>query len=220
MKYKRLLSVFILLLVINFLPSFAIWIPRSTVLNFNPLYKPIWQIIVLLVSLPFIITWFRWLYRNWFSDHDKEPVILFALAGLCWVISYFKYGNGELDFHFHDTYYIITTMSFVLSILGVFCTFCLVYYTWPVILKRHLKIKLSRTHFWITYIGLDLLTGKRNTEDIPFAPRRYIEYQGWASFTLIQNIEKLVLTIFILIVIAQFLFMFNITYSLFNKANK
>jgi cytochrome c oxidase subunit 1 len=220
MKYKRLLSVFILLLAINFLPVIVIWIPQRFVFGLNPFARPVFQIIILLVALPFVIKWYRWVNRNWFTENDKEPVILFALAGLCWIILYMIYGNDILGFQFHDTYYFMTSISLVLYVLIIFFIFCIFYYTWPVIFKRHLIIKLSRIHFWITYIGLDLLTGKRNTVTVPFAPRRYIEYQGWASFSIMRNLDKIILAFLILIMIAQFLFLFNITYSLFNKAKR
>ncbi len=218
MKYKRLLSVFILLLAINFLPGFVIWIPQGFFFNLSSFRRPVFQIIVLLVSLPFLIKWYRWLHRNWFSDHDKEPVILFALAGLCWVMSYIIYGNNTLDIHFHDTYYIITSLVLMFYVLIIFCIFSIFYYLCPVIFKRHLNIKLSRIHFWLTYIGLDLLMGKRNTEDVLFAPRRHVEYSGWTSFNLMLYLDKLVLASLILVVISQFLFLFNIIYSFFNKA--
>ena len=80
-----------------------------------------------------------------------------------------------------------------------------------------MNIRLSRFHFWITYLGVDILLGTKALEFMSIRPRRYVEYEGWASFNLGMYLDKLVLTIPILIVIAQFLFLFNITYSLLIK---
>ena len=62
---------------------------------------------------------------------------------------------------------------------------------------------------------LDL--GTRYTDKLLSGPYHYIDNAGWTSFNQIQYYNKNVLIVVMLILIAQFLFLVNILYSLSNK---
>ena len=203
-----------------FLPELITWITQGFVFGQKIVIWPVFPIIILLASLPFIIKWCRWLNKNWFTGHDNEPVILFALAGLCWTIAYLIYGNSTLDIYSRGGYYIILYSPLVLYILLVFYIFCIFYYAWTVISKLQLNIKFSRIHFWVTYIGLDLSLGMRHTDITGIGPRHYVEYKGWTSFYILSFFNTYMLAILIIVVIAQFVFLFNIISSFLIKAEK
>jgi cytochrome c oxidase subunit 1 len=222
MKIKRLLSVFILLLAMCILPHLLIWIHHRLVFGLNPFVGPVVLIIIFLASTPFIIKYYRWLRRQWFERSSNEPFVLFAIGALCLLISCIISGNASVDIHLHDTYYIISYFSIVVLgsfLFGIFCTF---YYLFPRIFRRDLNISLSRFHFWITYIGLNLLFSMfsiRYTDQIINEPRRYVEYSGWASYQHYEYFNRNILITVILVLAAQILFIFNIINSLI-KENK
>jgi cytochrome c oxidase subunit I len=216
MKTKGLLSVFIVLLVISFLPDLIFWMHQKSVFGLNPLAVLVLLFIILLVSIPLIIKLYRWLIRQSFAENDKEPVLLFAMGGLCWMIVYWKLGDTTMDFHNGDTMYVVSSFQIWKYISIAFGICCLIYFVFPVIFGRNLNINLARIHFWITYVGLNALVGTI-ANGAAQGSGRYIEYAGWDSHNQIQFFNIFILTVFILVVIAQLLFLFNIVSSLIRK---
>jgi cytochrome c oxidase subunit 1 len=202
------------------LPDLFIWIHHRFVFGLNSFVGPVILVIILLILFPFIIRWYRWLNKQWFAKRNSEPIVLFALGGTCLIISCLISGNESVDIHLHDTLYIISYYNLVLCISFVFYIFCFIYYIFPRIFIRSLSIKLSRFHFWITYIGLNSLSGTINTDKFLSEPYHYIDNTGWASFNQIKYYNKYVLIVVMLILIAQFIFLVNIFYSLLNKRKK
>lgn len=217
MKIKRLLSVFIFLLAICLLPHLLIWIHHRFVFGLNPFVGPVILIIILLASLPFVIKCYRWLRRQWFVKSDNEPIILFAMGALCLIISFIISGKASMDIHLHDTYYIISYFSIVLFFSFLFGIFCTIYYLFSGIFRRDLNILLSRFHFWITYIGLNLLFSIRYTDLIINEPLRYAEYSSWVSYQHFEYFYRYILVTVIFVLVAQLLFIFNIINSLIKE---
>jgi cytochrome c oxidase subunit I len=217
MKTKGLLSVFILLLDVCFLPHLLIWIHHRLVFGLNPFVRLVFLIVILLVSIPFVIKWYRWLNSQWFVKSNNEPVVLFAMAVICLIISCMISGNASMDIRLHDTYYIISYFSIVLFGSFLFGIFCSIYYLFPRIFRRNLNISLSRFHFWITYIGLNLLIIIRYIDQIVSDPRRYVQYSGWASFQNFDYFNRYIVIAVICVLVAQLLFIFNVIYSLFKE---
>jgi heme/copper-type cytochrome/quinol oxidase subunit 1 len=216
MKTKGLLSVFIVLLAICFLPDLAIWIHQKFVFGLNPFVALVLLFIIILVSIPLIIKLYSGLIRQSLTDNDKEPVLLFALGGLCWMIVYWKLGDATFDFHYGDTMYVLSSFEVWKYISIAFGIYCLIYFVFPVVFGRDLNIKLSRIHFWVTFIGLNILVGARANVFVQ-SSGRYIEYAGPDSQNQIRYLDTFIFTVLILIVIAQLLLLFNIISSLFRK---
>ena len=217
MKTKGLLSVFIVLLAICFFPDLIIWIHQRFVFGLNPFVVLALLFIIILVSIPPVIKLYRRLIHQSFTDNDKEPVLLFALGGLCWMIVYWKLGDATMDFQYRDTYYVVSSFDVWKYISIAFGICCLIYFVYPVIFGRDLNITLCRIHFWITYIGLNILVGTRAAANIS-GPGGYIENPGLNSGDQTVYLNKFILIIVTLVVIAQLVFLFNIIFSLFRKS--
>jgi cytochrome c oxidase subunit I len=203
MKTKGLLSVFLVLLVISFLPDLIIWMQQRFVFGSNAFVIPVVLFIILLVSIPFIIKGYKLFIRQQITENSKEPVLLFAAGGLCWMIVYWKLGDATIDLHYRDTMYVISTFEVWKYISIAFGICCLVYFIFPVIFGRDLNFKLSRIHFWATFIGLNVLWGIRSAGNLAYDQTIYL--------------NSFIFTVIILVLIAQLLFLFNIISSLVRK---
>jgi cytochrome c oxidase subunit 1 len=217
MKTKRLLSVFIVLLAIHFLPDLLIWTHQTLVFRRHPFAFPVFLFIIVLILIPLIIKWYRWLISHWFAESNSESVVLFTIGGFCWILTYWKLRDSILDFQVHDTYFIMSSVAVCLYISLGFGILSIVYFVFPLITGRNLDLNLSRFHFWGTYISLNVIVGTWST-DLALGPRRYFEYAGWDSYDQIQLLNKFNFTILILFMIAQLLFLFNLVFSLFRKS--
>ena len=211
------MSVFIVLLVIRFLPVLVIWLPQALVFGRNLIVFPVLLFIIALILIPLFIKWYRWLIGYRFVDDNSEPVLLFALGSLCWLITYWNFHDSSLDSHFHDTYFIISFVSVCRYISLGFGILAIVYFVFPMVSGRNLNLNLSRFHFWCTYMGMNVLIVSWSNDLSP-GPRRYFEYAGWNSYAQSQLFDKFILSVTILVIVAQLLFLFNIVASLLRKS--
>ena len=115
----------------------------------------------------------------------------------------------------------IVNSEFVLFCSFLFGIFCSIYYLFPRIFRRDLNfISCFRFHFWITYIGVNLLFNIKYTDQTINEPRRYVEYSGWASYQHFEYFNRYIVAIVILVLVAQFLFIFNIIYTVLTLKRK
>ena len=218
MKIKRLLSVFTLLLMLSFLTPLVAWIRHRFVFGYNSFLGLLFLIIVLLVIFLSVFKYYKWLNRYWVEEKN-EPMVLFAMGVFCFMISCILFGTASMDIHIHDTMYIISYFWLVARISFVLGIICFIYYLFSRILNGNLNKKLSRLHFWITYIGLNLLLVIVYSGNLLGEPYHFSHDAGWASNSQIQYVHGFVSILVMLISIAQFIFLSNIIYSLVRKKN-
>jgi len=157
MKIKRLLSAFIVLLAIPCLLVLAISMRQSLVSMGHPLLFLMLPFIMALISIPLFILWYRWLIRFGIAENNREPVLLFAFGTVCWIIASWKFPDSTLDFHFHDTYFIVSFVAVCWYITICFAIMGIAYFVFPLLSLKNLNLNLSRFHFWVTYIGVSFL---------------------------------------------------------------
>src|SRR5664279_1256094 len=87
MNIRKILSIGSLFILICLLPYLFMRLHHTVVFGLNPMVGPDLLIIVALVLLPFVMKMFRWFRKNWFTNPNQEPVILFILGSLSWLIS-------------------------------------------------------------------------------------------------------------------------------------
>lgn len=186
----------------------------------------VFLLIVFLILFPVAIRVIKWTRKNWFDNVTYEPTVLFAVGLVGWNIFLLMSWNSTVDFHLHDTYYVISIFYVALFGSFFFGIFCIVYNLFPRISGHIVNITYARIHFWISYWGVCYLFWKtRIDQTIPFQeegsqPRRYIEYVGWADYKYLQESNRHLLIAVISVLAAQVLFLFNIIYSLLKAQQK
>jgi cytochrome c oxidase subunit I len=210
MKIKRLSGVFLIILFMSFLPRIVLWMHDRFVFGLNPLIKFAFPAILILIFVSIFITSYLWLKRNWFVDDQAEPAILFALATLCWLIS----GMMTLGMNTHDTMYVNSYKSVYLKCSFYFGIISLIYFIFPAIFKLDFNIRLARVHFWLTFICLLIVLTVTGLDLEISRPSRYTDYGGWNIYSRIDYYRLVILFPIIAVVIAQFVFIFNIIYAI------
>ena len=212
------LNYFFLLAICN-LPFLILWEHNRLVTGLNPFLGSVFLLLMLLILFPVSIRVIRWTKTNWFKNILYEPPVLFSAGLISWNVICLLSWNSTVDFHFHDTYYIVSMFSAVLFGSFFFGIFCILSYFIPKLSGKLLNLNYSRIHFWISYWGLCYVfwyfrVGQTISLGEGFQPRRYVEYQGWAGYGYLRNADRNLLIVVLLMSVAQVLFFYNIIHSL------
>ncbi|MFI5615195.1 cytochrome c oxidase subunit I [Amycolatopsis sp. NPDC051903] len=156
---------------------------------------PFFSFMTFLIAVPTGIKFFNWIGTMWKGTLTFEAPMLwsigflvtFLLGGLTGVIL----AAPPLDFHVHDSYFVVAHFHYVLFGTIVFATFAGIYFWFPKITGRMLDEPLAKWHFWTTFIGFHTTFLIQHWLGAAGMPRRYADYLRGDGFTIMQSISTI-----------------------------
>jgi cytochrome c oxidase subunit 1 len=156
---------------------------------------PFFAFLSFLIAVPTGIKFFNWIGTMWKGQLTFESPMLwsigfmvtFLFGGLTGVIL----ASPPLDFHVHDTYFVVAHFHYVLFGTIVFATFAGIYFWFPKITGRMMDEALAKWHFWTTFIGFHTTFLVQHWLGSAGMPRRYADYLPTDLFTGMHTVSTI-----------------------------
>ncbi|MCF8472949.1 MAG: cytochrome c oxidase subunit I [Sphingomonadaceae bacterium] len=193
--------------------GFVVWAHHMFTTGMSVDMKMYFTAATMVIAVPTGIKIFSWIATMWGGSVSfKTPMVwamgfifMFTVGGVTGVVL----ANGGLDDNLHDTYYVVAHFHYVLSLGAVFSLFAGFYYWFGKMSGRHLNEFLGHLHFWIFFIGVNVLFFPMHFLGNSGMPRRYPDYpEAFAYWNGVASIGYAIMGVGVLI------FFVNVIWSL------
>ncbi|MEP4082957.1 cytochrome c oxidase subunit I [Parasphingorhabdus sp.] len=193
--------------------GFVVWAHHMFTTGMSVNVKMYFTAATMVIAVPTGIKIFSWIATMWGGSMTfKTPMVwalgfifMFTVGGVTGVVL----ANGGIDDNLHDTYYVVAHFHYVLSLGAVFSFFAGFYYWFPKMSGRHYSELLGQLHFWIFFIGVNVLFFPMHFLGNQSMPRRYPDYPE--QFTYWNEIASLG---YVIMAVGVLIFFVNIAWSL------
>ena len=199
--------------------GFFVWGHHMFISGMSPYSAVAFSILTLSIGVPSAIKTFNWIGTLWGAKIRFTTPMLFAIGFVSVFvaggITGLVLGQTSLDFFFHDTYFVTAHFHLVMGVASIFGMFAAIYFWFPKMFGRMMNESLGKFHFWITFVGVYAIFIPFHAMGMLGMPRRYSRFDEYEFLKHSKGLVLFVTVAAIITVAVQFVFYFNLVWSLF-----